>query len=93
MAPLFGHEHLLTDHPDQHPADGGGHDHLTDHHDGGWLHEHGTPHEGFGLHTAPAQLSHGWHVPWQQITPDAMTHDVDGDGIPDALDNRIGPGA
>ena len=31
-------------------------------------------------------------VPWQQITPDAIHHDTDGDGIPDALDNHVGYG-
>ena len=77
-------------HPDAH------HDHEGHAHDTHDLHGHGhlDAHDpGHGLQSSPAALSSSWHVPWQQITPDAMQHDVDGDGIPDALDNHVGPGA
>ena len=32
-------------------------------------------------------------VSWQQNTAWALNHDFDGDGIVDALDNYLGPGA
>ncbi|HOF89556.1 MAG TPA: hypothetical protein PLZ36_15860, partial [Armatimonadota bacterium] len=91
------HDHL--------PADDHAHGIGHDHHDAlapadhGWLpggDTHTVPDfhtEHLGADHATAALSHGLHVPWQQVTPSAMHHDADGDGIPDALDNHVGPGA
>ncbi len=43
--------------------------------------------------TNSAGLGLAGKVTWNQTSPWAMTNDSDFDGIPDALDNTLGPGA
>jgi len=94
--------HIGTDPGDAHGLPVEGHDVSIDgHNDVPWLNfgSHGAD-PGSAVDNAahaasmasnlpPGALSSG--TPWQHITPEAMQHDTDGDGIPDALDNHVGP--